>query len=211
MNNKLSVLRAISLTQTTILLLSALSPALAVDPALPAPALTPAPAPLNLWAAGDADSVYLILAHQTNDTTGFRVFSRSAVAPRFIPGRRYSGTPATVTMFDRRCHIFFSGGYHQSYDLHDTRTERKLPDHLAPLACSASSANLYVLARLDQPTTFDQPAKPDQPITLDQATASDPPLTLSAGQHVIMVAPPANRGATSPANRCPSPIGNNPP
>ena len=170
MNHKLSSLRPITLTLVVACSLLAVSPVLAVDPT--PTVLAPAPPPLQLWAAGDADSVYLILAHQANDMTGFRVFCRSAVAPRFVPGRRYSGAPATVTSFNRRCHIFFSGGYHQSYDCQGTRTERKLPDHLVPLACSASSADLYVLARLDQPVTL------------------DPSIALDAGAHVIMVARP---------------------
>lgn len=103
-----------------------------------------------IWAAGNDQGVYFVLAREVRDQQGFQIFYRPKIASRFIPGNWYTGSPTNILMVDSRMLIFLAQGGCQSYDLISTRTAPRLPAGASIIDSAVWKDKLYVLAAKEE-------------------------------------------------------------
>jgi uncharacterized RDD family membrane protein YckC len=116
-------------------------------------------AQLRILAAGDARGCFVAADQTADHSPGVRIYHRNIDHGEFAGGQWFSGQPILTVLHDQRLLVYFQGGYAQSYDPGDPRTELRIPPDLEPLAAAESGGALYVLARVLQAIQF--PLKSD--------------------------------------------------
>jgi len=105
---------------------------------------------VNMWAGGNDKGVYLVPAIEKDGQEGFQVFNRYIAGAEFLAGQWYTGQPAAVTANEERLIVFLKGGGCQSYDLANSRTERRLPTGLRIIDCAYENNIMYALVQVEQ-------------------------------------------------------------
>jgi uncharacterized RDD family membrane protein YckC len=124
----------------------------------------------RIWTAGDEKGVYLVATHRRDKQEGFQLFYRERIGNKFQYGPWYTGRPRCVTMHGAGLHLFFEDGAHLRYDLHDSRTQRRIPVGLEVLATVSYQNQLLVLVRVKSKQSVQLSELAPDPVAID----SDP-------------------------------------
>ena len=131
-----------------------------------------------IWAAGNEQGVYLVATREQDRQEGFQLLYRERIGNQFLYGPWYTGRPRCVTMHEDGLHLFFTDGVHRKYELHDSRTQRRIPVELEVLSAASCQDQLLVLVEVKKKQALPLSTLISDPIEVD----SDPTTTRESSE-----------------------------